>query len=139
LLAYSRLRAICKEEIRFELDAIDARVVFNSSTGIGLLIIASFFILQPLLMIESYLKPLIPSNLSVPRTIISILIILISVILILSSYLEVQKVRIPLVCQLLKEYNIDQPQSVRNMIKKRRKIKKIKVNVAAIIFAQIIL
>jgi hypothetical protein len=40
LLAYSLLRSKCDDKTRSELDGIDARVIFNGSTGVALLIIA---------------------------------------------------------------------------------------------------
>jgi hypothetical protein len=111
MLAYSHLRTTCKEEIRLELDAIDAKIIFNSSTGVALLIIASLLVLQPQLQLGNYSKPVINSGDWPKGTFITVLIFLIGTILIISSYFEASRVRIPLVCRLLKEHKMDRPLS----------------------------
>jgi hypothetical protein len=111
LLAYSHLRTTCKEETRLELDAIDGKIIFNSSTGVALLIIASLIVLQPQLQFGNYSKPLIKSGDWPKGTFITILIFLIGAVLIISGYFEASRVRIPLVCKLLKEHKMDRPSS----------------------------
>ena len=111
MLAYSHLRARCKEEQRSELDAIDGRIIFNSSTVVALLIIASLLVLQPQLQFGNYFNPLIKSGDWPKGTFITTLIFLIGAVLIISAYFEASRVRIPLVCKLLKEHNMDRPSS----------------------------
>jgi len=49
----------CKDSARSELDTIDARIIFNSSTGVGLGIIALLLLSTYQLEIENF-QPLIP-------------------------------------------------------------------------------
>jgi len=104
--AYSLLRTKCDDKSKSELDSIDARITFNSSTGVALIIISLLVILQPYLNIY---KPLINDNEYLKRGIVAFLTILSGILFIFSSYTEVSKVRIPLICKLLKEHNIELP------------------------------
>ena len=108
LLAYSHLRAVCKEGTRFELDAIDARGYFNSSTGVALSIIGVVLILQDQFHIEDYIKPLLSSEQFIARTFIGGLIIFVAGTLLVSAWLEFKEVRNPLVCRLLKENKVEE-------------------------------
>ena len=44
--AYSNLRTKCDDKTRLELDSIDTRITFNSSTGVALIIICLLLIFQ---------------------------------------------------------------------------------------------
>lgn len=62
ILVYSRLRAICKDEIRQELDSIEDRTNFSRSTEIILTIIGILTVFQDLFDITNQSVPLVDSN-----------------------------------------------------------------------------
>jgi hypothetical protein len=103
--AYSNLRTKCNESTRLELDPIDARVTFNSSTGVALIIISLLLGLQHLISID----PLIRNDDIRYRVISTLLAFFSGLIFIVIAYLEVANVRVPLICKLLKEHNIETP------------------------------
>jgi hypothetical protein len=104
--AYSLLRTKCDDKTKSELDSIDARITFNSSTGVALMIISLLVIFQPNLHISN---PLIKDDDDLKRGIVAFLTILSGILFVTSQYTEVTKVRIPLICKLLKEHNIELP------------------------------
>ena len=110
-LGYSHLRAICKEEIRQELDAIEARTNFSRSTGVILIILGVLIIFQDSFVAIIDLDPLFDSTNLAMLAVISILLFIFGLILIIGSYMENKRVRIKLVCRLMKEHQIPLPSS----------------------------
>jgi hypothetical protein len=104
--AYSHLRTKCEEKTRLELDSIDSHVTFNSSTGVALMIIGSLLILQPYFNLTG---TLISNDGIWHRAIAFSLAFVCGFLFIISAYFEAVKVRIPLICNLPKEHNIDLP------------------------------
>ncbi len=107
LLAYSHLRAICKEEIRQELDAIEARTNFSKSTGVVLIIINLILICQHMFFSVENFNPLFNESKLILRYFVGFMIFGVGITLVLGSVMENKKVRVELVCKLLKEYGID--------------------------------
>jgi hypothetical protein len=104
--AYSHLRTQCDEKTRLELDTIDSHITFNSSTGAALMIIGLLLLLQPYF---SLTNTLISNDDIWRRTIAFSLAFIGGFLFIISAYYEAVKVRIPLICNLLKEHKFDLP------------------------------
>lgn len=98
------MRTKCDDKTRLELDSIDARITFNSSTGVALIIICSLLIFQDYLNLSN---TLIDNEDFIRRGIVASLIVFSGMLFITSSYAEAEKVRLPLICNLLKEHNIE--------------------------------
>ena len=89
---------------REELDNIDARVVFSSSAGVALAIIGLLLILQPELQkLYPTLDPLIENDNCQARGFIASIILFTSSLLLFGAFLEVFRVRNPLICKLIRK------------------------------------
>jgi hypothetical protein len=117
--AYSQLRLVCKDNDRSELDSLQGRYVFGVSTAVGLVIIVLYATLT--VVIEYLFYPhsmkcmsafvdadsILCGYVNRVRDILIISFILaVGMTLYVGAYYDNKRVRIPLICNLIKKYNL---------------------------------
>jgi hypothetical protein len=113
---YSQLRLVCEDNDRSELDSLQGRYVFGMSTSVGLVIIFLYAIItrvmplslnHPITCIPTFVNAdsIVCGDL-VRTILIMVLILSVGIVLFIGAYFDNQRVRVPLICKLIKKYKL---------------------------------